>query len=1223
MIGTDERLGVLARLPSDVLCLVAADGVPTYVSPSVERALGFSVDEFLRLSGTLEVIHPDERDRCIELWHEVGEVAGREVRAELRVRVAGGGWRWFDVLATNLIDDPLVAAVVMNLRDVNDRHEISEALRDSEARLRTIINSTTDGLVLVDDSGCIRWCNEALERFMHYEPDRMLGVQVLDFVHPDDLVEALPSLARVVGGQSNGLPTLLRVRRGDGEWRWVETLAQGLDDALVPGGAVFSLRDVTERVVSQTALKASEERFLAFLQNSKDLIGVVDPGGLVTWISNTITDMLGWTPEEIVGTNAFDLLHPDDLEEAGAQFLNVVLGGPSPEPLTTRVKKKDGEFLVVEGIGQPMYGADGAIESVLLNVRDVSWRFDAEQAVRRSEERLRALLQNGADGIVVIDEAGIISFVGGSLVASYGWTAEDLLGHTCFDVIHADDRDDVAEALAAILMTPGAIVTAGFRVLLADGDHRWVEVTAANLLEDSSVTGIVANVRDIHDRKMAEAALEASEVRFRTVVSSSYDITTVVDESGIIKWITPNVEQQLGWTAEELEGADGIALIHPDNLAFILDELARFTSGAGVPNPRPIKIRHKDGRYVDVEIVATDFMDHPDIRGLAVNLRDISDRVSVEHESRRLTDIFGLTSDLVGIANVRGGFVYLNEAARRFLGLAADAPIDEFDLAPFVTRESLQQVGDDIGRSLEHTGLWTGELDMIDAEGNVVSMLGQLMAHREDDGKIRYLSGMLRDISERKLFERRLEHEATHDPLTGLPNRTLLLDRLQMALARGKRHRSTVAVLFCDLDHFKVVNDSLGHSRGDEVLLEVAERLKMHLRPGDTVSRFGGDEFVILCEDVDGPDDAISIARRTDHSVSRAFHLDGHEVFVGVSIGIALTDGATDADPEALIRDADAAMYRAKARGRARYQLFEPGIWEQAVDRFDIENALRRALVRGELEVFYQPLVSLHDFAEEGLGLGGGQPSLDLRSDDGGVEVRPGGRIVGVEALVRWNHPERGRMMPTEFIGVAEETGIVLPMGAWVLDVACRQMQMWTNLFDHAQDLTLAVNLSARQLGNAELVDHVRRAIDESGLAASRLHLEITESVLMDDVEMSALILGNLKELGINVAVDDFGTGYSSLSYLRRFPVDSLKVDRSFVDGLGSEPEDSAIVAAIVNLAHTLGLEAVAEGVETEQQLLELASLGCDIAQGFFLSVPVPADELTRMLAAQTPNLAT
>jgi len=1214
MTGTDERLGLLARLPSDVVSLIAADGVPTYVSPSVERALGFTPDEFLRIQSSLEVIHPDDHAACVNLWTEVGSAAGAEARAELRLRTANGDWRWFDVLATNLIDDAEVAAVVLNFRDVHERHEIGEALRHSEERLRTIINSTTDGIVLVDESGCIRWCNEAVEALMHYEPDQMLGMQVLDFVHPDDLLEALPSLERVVTGQSNGLPTTLRVCRSDGEWRWVETLAQEHHDALVPGGAVFSLRDVTERVESQRALETSEERFLAFLQNSKDLIGVVSPDGTVTWISNTITDMLGWTPDEIVGTNAFDLLHPDDAGEAAELFLAVVSGGPIPEPLTTRVRMKNGDYLVVEGLGQPMFDSEGTLESILLNVRDISWRFEAEQALRRSEQRFRALLQNSADAVVVIDEDGLVKFASGALVASYGWTADQLVGRPCFDVIHEEDHELVAKSLVEIVVTPDIVVTEEFRVLLADGSFRWVEVTATNLLDDDAVEGVVTNVRDVHDRKLAEDALEESEARFRTVITSSYDVTALVDELGVVKWVTPNIEHVLGWPAEDVVGGSGLDLIHPDDMPFILDELGKFTTGQGVPTPSPIKMLRKDGGYRHVEIVATDFLDNPDIRGLAVNLRDITDRVAVEHERSRLTDIFGLTSDLVGIARIDGGFVYLNEAARAFLGIAPDAPIDDFDLAPFVTRESLDHVGDEIGRSLAKTGLWAGELDMINADGETVSMLGQLLAHRDSDGNMEYMSGMLRDISERKSFERRLEHEATHDPLTGLPNRTLLLDRLQMALARGLRHQSTVAVLFCDLDHFKVVNDSLGHSRGDEVLLEVAHRLQHHLRPGDTVSRFGGDEFVILCEDVDGTDDAIAIARRADHSVSRAFHLDGHEVYVGVSIGIAISEGPNESDPEALIRDADAAMYRAKARGRARYQLFEPGIWEQAVDRFDIENALRRALVRGELEVFYQPLVSLRDRAREGARDGVADVAGDVAGDG-----RSGGRTVGVEALVRWNHPERGLMMPTEFIGVAEETGIVLPMGAWVLDVACRQMQRWSTAFTHAADLTLAVNLSARQLGHAELVDQVRRALADSGLAASRLHLEITESVLMDDVEMSALILGSLKELGINVAVDDFGTGYSSLSYLRRFPVDSLKVDRSFVDGLGSEPEDSAIVAAIVNLAHTLGLEAVAEGVETEQQLVELASLGCDVAQGFYLSEPLSAEAFTAMLTQQSP----
>jgi EAL domain-containing protein (putative c-di-GMP-specific phosphodiesterase class I) len=289
-------------------------------------------------------------------------------------------------------------------------------------------------------------------------------------------------------------------------------------------------------------------------------------------------------------------------------------------------------------------------------------------------------------------------------------------------------------------------------------------------------------------------------------------------------------------------------------------------------------------------------------------------------------------------------------------------------------------------------------------------------------------------------------------------------------------------------------------------------------------------------------------------------------------------------------------MYRAKARGRGRYQVFEPGIWAQALDRFDTENALRGALGRGELEVFYQPIHALSS------------------RRNGVLEVS--GRLVGVEALLRWNHPDRGRIAPGEFIAVAEETGIVLPIGGWVLDVACRQLQDWTAAFPHAADLTLAINISGRQLGHTELVDHVARSLTATSIAPERLHLEVTESVLMDDVERSGEVLGRLKELGVGIAVDDFGTGYSSLSYLKRFPVDSLKVDRSFVDGLGSEPEDSAIVAAIVNLAHTLGLMAVAEGVETEQQLAELAALHCDHAQGYHLARPMPADELTRLLAS-------
>jgi predicted signal transduction protein with EAL and GGDEF domain len=368
------------------------------------------------------------------------------------------------------------------------------------------------------------------------------------------------------------------------------------------------------------------------------------------------------------------------------------------------------------------------------------------------------------------------------------------------------------------------------------------------------------------------------------------------------------------------------------------------------------------------------------------------------------------------------------------------------------------------------------------------------------------------------------------------------------------------------------------------LLIAIASRLQTALRPADTVARFGGDEFVVLCEDLTNQHDAIAIAERVNEAISGPFVIDDVEVFVGVSIGIAFPDD-NDADPETLIRDADAAMYQAKDRGRARWVIFDNAMRASAVDRLDIENALRRALDRRELRVFYQPMINLSS-----------------------------GRITGVEALLRWEHPERGLLLPGDFITVAEETGLIVPIGSWVLDHACRQVQRWQASIPDLSPLVLAVNLSGRQLGHPRLVEDVARVLRDTGIEPNNVELEITESVLMDDVEMSEETLGRLKTLGVKLVVDDFGTGYSSLSYLRRFPVDVLKVDQSFVDGLGHDTGDSAIVTAVVTLAHTLGLHAVAEGVETTDQLSELRRLDCDTAQGFYFARPANGYDVGELL---------
>ena len=432
--------------------------------------------------------------------------------------------------------------------------------------------------------------------------------------------------------------------------------------------------------------------------------------------------------------------------------------------------------------------------------------------------------------------------------------------------------------------------------------------------------------------------------------------------------------------------------------------------------------------------------------------------------------------------------------------------------------------------------------------------------------------------------EEKLGHQALHDSMTGLPNRVLFQDRLSLALARLRRNPGVLAVLFVDIDHFKVINDSLGHEQGDLVLVQMAERLLTAVRPGDTVARFGGDEFVILCEDMADEADAVGIGGRIRALASSPIEVEGRLHHVTVSTGIAVTD-RTDVTPADLIRDADAAMYQAKNAGRGQTTVFEESTRTRAVRRLDVELSLRRAIAEGELRVHYQPILNLST-----------------------------GRADEVEALVRWEHPTDGLVSPDEFIPIAEESGLIMSLGEWVLGEACRETQRWRTSCPELSHLAVSVNLSGRQIAQSDLVKVVADVLADTGLPSCALVLEITESVLMRDAEHAISVLRGLKDLGVRLSVDDFGTGYSSLSYLRRFPVDILKIDRSFVDGLGRDDDASAIVAATISIAHSLGLRTVGEGAETSDQVAALIEMGCDMAQGYLFSRPKPAAELTASL---------
>jgi len=476
---------------------------------------------------------------------------------------------------------------------------------------------------------------------------------------------------------------------------------------------------------------------------------------------------------------------------------------------------------------------------------------------------------------------------------------------------------------------------------------------------------------------------------------------------------------------------------------------------------------------------------------------------------------------------------------------------------------------------------------MRDAAGEYIWVLARGVVVRGDDGKPYRMAGSQTDITARKRAEHQLQHDALHDGLTGLANRVLFMDRLACALADLQRRATPhFAVLFFDLDRFKNVNDSLGHTLGDKLLVGIARRLEHFLRPGDTVARLGGDEFAILLHRVETAGGAIHVADRIQEILNMNFSIDGHEVFVTASIGIA--HSATGyLNPEEILRDADIAMYRAKAGGKARYEIFDRDMHQSAVALLKLETELRQGVQREDFVMHYQPIVSLDH-----------------------------GRIVGFEGLVRWQHPERGLVSPTQFIAVAEETGLIVPLGWWVLRESCQQTREWQIRFPGEPPLWISVNMSGKLFMKKKMVDHLMSILEETSLEPSNLRIEVTENVIMDHADVAIRNLMELRALGVQLSIDDFGTGYSSLSYLQRFHYDELKIDRSFVSKLGQVGDSRAIIETILSLANNLGIGVVAEGIETAEQVDRLRKMDCPHGQGYWFSRPLTAPAATELIAA-------
>ncbi len=680
-------------------------------------------------------------------------------------------------------------------------------------------------------------------------------------------------------------------------------------------------------------------------------------------------------------------------------------------------------------------------------------------------------------------------------------------------------------------------------------------------------------------RKMARSSAQIRKLSL--AVEQSPNSIIITDAEGVIEYVNPHFCRMSGYESEEVIGKTMRMLQSGTTPKEVYEDLWRTIKSGQVWRGELLN-RSKHGKlYWEELCISPIFDEQGNITNFLSEQIDITARREAEEQIRLFNRVFVNANESIMITDADNNILAVNPAFTVINGYTAEEVTGK---NPRILSSGLmdEDFYKQMWSTINSTGKWQGEMVDRRKDGEIFAEWLSISALRDVSGQLTHYVALMTDISERKAAEERMAYLAHHDLLTGLPNRLLFQDRLQQAIAHAERQQTKVALLFMDLDRFKDVNDTLGHQAGDLLLQEATRRIQLCVRSSDTVSRQGGDEFIIMLPDLDDLGDIVLVANKLIDSIAVPYDLNGHIVHVTTSIGVSVYP-QDSVDIETLIKNADTAMYQAKEAGRKDYRFFTPEMNRVIAKRVGLENKLRNALRKGELLLHYQPKVNLHS-----------------------------GEIIAAEALVRWQHPESGLIPPGDFIPIAEETGMIVSIGEWVLKEACRQNQEWREM--GLREIVMAVNLSPVQFHERNLIRMILAALNHSGMPASALELEVTESAMMRDPEVAITMLKKISQLGISVSIDDFGTGYSSLSYLKKFPIDELKIDQSFVRDLSQDKDDAAIVSAVISMAKSLGLSVIAEGVETIEQLRFLATLECDKMQGYYFSKPLSADEFRKLL---------
>lgn len=826
------------------------------------------------------------------------------------------------------------------------------------------------------------------------------------------------------------------------------------------------------------------------------------------------------------------------------------------------------------------------LRSLGLDLRnEITGRARTEQALRANEQRVRDFAETASDWFWEMDEALRFSWFSGRYRDQTGESLTTRLGKRRDEVALGDPNDDDWDAHLADLAARRPFRNFVYAYQSRDGVRRFAETSGKPVFDQAGqFRGYRGSARDVTAGQRSAQALRESEERYRGLVEASPD-GIIIAQRGRITFANPRA-------AAMLDAPDRSWLLGKAVLRFTVPALraelkkrAERLLRSGQIETIEMAVRRIDGTLVDVEALATP-ISIGGVQSVQLMLRDISGRKRAEAERARLAGVLGATSDMVAMCTPDLHTVYINPAGRRMLGLAPDATIVGRSVAQSHPPWAWRIITEDAVPEALQRGSWQGETAIKNADGREVPVSQVVLAHRDASGGLSFLSTIMRDITARKRTEEQIRHLAYHDALTGLPNRRLFKDRLEQALALANRQGRQVGVMVVDLDHFKEINDTLGHSLADALLCAVAARIGRTVRASDTLARVGGDEFAIIQSGLRDSNGAAVLAQKVAEVIANAFLVGDQQIQLTAGIGVAVfpQDGASH---DQLLSNADLALRRAKKERRGGWRFFDESMHREVVHRRTLERDLQQALQRNQLWLVYQP-------------------QLDPRTN----------RIVSAEALLRWRHPDRGLIPPGEFIPVAEASGLIRALGRWTLDAVCQQARAWAQA---GHPLRVAVNLSPAEMCGDDLLTTIDEVLGRHGLAPAFLELEITERLFLEssDSAVSACVRG-LAHRGVRLAIDDFGTGYSSLAYLKRLPVSKIKIDRTFVRDIGRDPENEAVVLAVIALAKSLGKVVIAEGVETRLQLAFLRQHGCDEVQGFLVGKPTTAHRFRRLLQAQS-----